>query len=585
MYQVGWSKSEIVGLSYEGYAMMGWGMWHNRATGQTTPLYARSFCITDDQNKTAIICCLDTAYVTYAMRKTVVEKLSAEFAKLNEVFDENSFVITATHTHSGPGGCSQESLYNVITPGYLPTHVQAVANAVVDSVLAAKNNQSATDISYAENPFDADIGVAWNRSVQAYNRNPEVKKHKLSETHLATDRNMRVLSFERDGQLASLLSIFNVHATCVGNTHSTYNGDNKGYASAQTEETLAEEGINSPVAVFAQGAAGDISPYFQGKGDIAKRAKLNKEAQVEYAQNNGRMQTNKAIEVAKQNGDRQKVSGGISSVLAYYDFSDIKAYPKYANGNKNAYTADPCIGVSMFEGTRVDGPGMPKALGFAARKVARNVKRMRLAPISTLSKADKQYYKKLYQAHGKKDILMESERKLALGISLDKIMLPSIVDPTLNSLKTQAKSGAMKQSPMVASVLPLQIIRIGQLAIVCCPGEFSTISGERLQNMLTDELAASGVKKVVVLCYCNEYMGYVTTNEEYQLQLYEAGHTIYGQWTQAAFQTKFEDLAKELSRPEQNRSTQYQADNSKRPAPMPAEELKLRTNLKPPKKW
>ena len=41
-------------------------------------------------------------------------------------------------------------------------------------------------------------------------------------------------------------------------------------------------------------------------------------------------------------------------------------------------------------------------------------------------------------------------------------------------------------------------------------------------------------------------MGYVTTYEEYQQQAYEGGHTLFGQWTLAACQSKFKLLAEQL---------------------------------------
>ena len=49
-------------------------------------------------------------------------------------------------------------------------------------------------------------------------------------------------------------------------------------------------------------------------------------------------------------------------------------------------------------------------------------------------------------------------------------------------------------------------------------------------------------------------MGYVTTYEEYQEQAYEGGHTIFGQWTLAAFQTQFSSLAREMLKPDSERT-------------------------------
>ncbi|MFO1373734.1 MAG: hypothetical protein U1E99_03980 [Agitococcus sp.] len=51
MFKAGWSKREIL-VKAQGYAMMGYGMWHNRAWGQQTPLFARAIWLADEQGYT-----------------------------------------------------------------------------------------------------------------------------------------------------------------------------------------------------------------------------------------------------------------------------------------------------------------------------------------------------------------------------------------------------------------------------------------------------------------------------------------------------------------------------------------------------
>ena len=62
------------------------------------------------------------------------------------------------------------------------------------------------------------VPVAWNRSLRAYNRNPDVVRRGESERHLAMNRTMHVLGFHRDGRVQALISLFGVHATCIGNS-------------------------------------------------------------------------------------------------------------------------------------------------------------------------------------------------------------------------------------------------------------------------------------------------------------------------------------------------------------------------------
>ncbi|MDO5767951.1 MAG: neutral/alkaline non-lysosomal ceramidase N-terminal domain-containing protein [Psychrobacter sp.] len=624
LYLVGWGKAEIK-LTPKGYAMFGYGMWHHRATGQRTPLYARCFYMTDDNQNSLIFVCCDLGYISRAIREGVEARIEP---LMDEDYHRERLVLTATHTHSGPGGCSHEGLYNLVTPGFVPEHLESIITAITTAITTAKNNRKPTQINLSQGAIDDEVEVAWNRSVDSYNQNPEITTpYSHTQTHLALDRTMSVLGFEREGQLVSLLSLFGVHATCLGNTLPNYDGDNKGYAAQLAETQLAKTQLaadssglshpnqlnqptqldnqldntpnfDEPIAIFAQGTAGDISPHYHGPGDVARRAQIKGEAEYEYARNNGRLQSEHALKLASLHQDIANqnlanphlinqdtvhqplaISGGIDGVLTYIDFTQQKADPQYAQGCNEAYTSEPCHGVSFFTGTRVDGPGIPRPLGLAVTAIAKSLKRFRLtAP--TVINPDKAYYQSLYQAQGHKDIMMESgTRKRTLTTSIHKILLPDISDPTVASLKQQASSGALTDSPLVATVLPLQIVKLGQIAIVCCPGEFTTIAGQRIQAMLQDKFAASGINQVIICTYCNDYMGYVTTQEEYQMQAYEGGHTVFGQWTQAAFQTQFDKLGDQLLCPADERSH----DTTTLPKRVPADELIKRSNLPIPR--
>lgn len=570
MYQAGWGKRDI-GITPRGYAMMGYGMWHHRARQQQSALYARALFLADNKGGALIFCCLDLGYVTHAMRSAVCNELRE---KLGPVFREEAFVLTCTHTHSGPGGCSHDALYNVVTPGFVPDHVDHIVAACVAAVLQAHSSAAPTELGLLQGDFDASVPVAWNRSLHAYNRNPDVQPRSNTETHLALNRVMEVLSFRRDGELKSLLSLFGVHATCVSSQQKKHDGDNKGYAAAHAEQMLQSAGSRDAVAIFAQATAGDVSPHYHGPGEVARRHKIKGEAEYAYARCNGEYQSERALSML-QSGQEEKISGGIDAVFSYVDFTGLKADARYASGNEEAYTSDPCHGVAFFTGTPVDGPGMPKALGFVVRKIARALQKRRLDSPGKYSVEDQAYYHRLYAAQGPKAILLEAGRKQILGQSLDKLMLPGFADPLVKEMKRQARLGAINQSALVPTVLPLQIIRIGQIAIVCCPGEFTTTAGQRAINTVKEELQALGIQRVLICTYCNDYMGYVTTREEYQEQAYEGGHTIFGQWTLAAFQTRFADLARQLCKPETERTH----DRHTQPRPAPAEELALRSNL------
>ncbi|RPE30281.1 neutral ceramidase [Acinetobacter sp. BIGb0102] len=568
MYQVGWDKKEIK-ITPKGYAMFGYGQWSHRAYEQRTALYARSVSIVDQYGNRLLICCLDLGCITHAMRSQTVAQLTE---RLGSTFDENQLVLTATHTHSGPGGCTHEALYNLPTPGFVPEHLNAIVEAIVLSIEHAIAEEQPTEIFTSTEYFPEQIPVAWNRSIKAYNRNPEVRIHSEAETHLALNREMQLIGFYREQKLQSFISFFGVHATCLGNTLKAYDGDNKGYAAAFSEQALIQQGIENPVAIFAQATAGDVSPHFHGKDQLRIRRQIKGEQEYQYAQQNGRYQSELALTALQEDISKnlEKVEGKIDAVLSYVDLSNIEVPAEFAYGQYDAKTSQPCHGTAFFAGTPVDGLGAPKPLIKGMQFLADQLRKHKL---KNPDSADFIANQQLYASQGPKQIVLEAGAKKILGQPIG--FPPSILDPLIAEMNRQVKAGAIQDSPLVPSVVPLQIVRLGSLALICCPGEFTTIAGQRVIATVKQTLAAqTSIEKVWFASYCNDYMGYVTTYEEYQEQAYEGGHTLFGQWTLAACQSKFKDLAEQLLLEKHKRHY----DEMTRPQPVPKQELAKRTN-------
>ncbi|MBP7389479.1 MAG: neutral/alkaline non-lysosomal ceramidase N-terminal domain-containing protein, partial [Chitinophagales bacterium] len=81
----------------------------------------------------------------------------------------------------------------------------------------------------------------------------------------------------------------------------------------------------------------------------------------------------------------------------------------------------------------------------------------------------------------------------------------------------------------------------------------------RLRDSLFEVLKQRGVSQVILCPYANGYSGYITTYEEYQTQCYEGGHTVFGEWSLAALQTKFDVLAHEMIKPKEERKFTHDA--------------------------
>ena len=92
-------------------------------------------------------------------------------------------------------------------------------------------------------------------------------------------------------------------------------------------------------------------------------------------------------------------------------------------------------------------------------------------------------------------------------------------------------------------VLSVQVLRIGDAALVGLPFEVTVESGRRIAAAVAGAVKERGVERVVVSSVVNEYWGYVATAEEYSRQYYEGGHTLYGPNTEAFLSAQAARLA------------------------------------------
>jgi len=121
-------------------------------------------------------------------------------------------------------------------------------------------------------------------------------------------------------------------------------------------------------------------------------------------------------------------------------------------------------------------------------------------------------------------------------------------------LKEFHARGALDNKPWTPQIMPLQIIKIGTIALAAFPFEITTIAGMRLKKTLEGLLLGKDYSEVILCPYSNAYNGYITTPEEYRVQEYEGGHTVFGEWSLGALQTEFEKLVVEMLKPKKERN-------------------------------
>lgn len=405
-------------------------------------------------------------------------------AKYGDRYNHKNVLLTANHQHSGPGGYSTYALYNFTTLGFNRKNFNAIVDGIVKAVERAQNNMQNTQVKLASGTL---TGIGINRSAQAYLQNPADERQSYSHN---IDTTMTLLSF---GSRIGLINWYPLHGTSMNNQNRLINGDNKGYAEYLFERDFKSDyGPRAFVAAFAQANVGDVSPNLGGKGGgkgLAGIRAVEKAGGPQYG-------------MAKKlfNAAQKVMKGGVDYRHTFVKMDEVSIDPKFTDG-KPQKTCSAAIGVSMLAGT-TDGEGF-----------------------------------------GKQGVTCAGVSELFPTIAC------SITTNPCQGVKPIAlATGKMKPYPWTPNFLPLQLFKVGNLAIIAVPFEMTTMAGRRLQKAVLGELESVGVTDAVISGLSNAYVGYVVTPEEYQLQLYEGASTHFGPWTLAALLQEFTKLAQAMAR-------------------------------------
>ena len=478
-----------------------------RTTGVALPLYARAFIIHDTRtNKRVALVCADMWTGSAAVKKTVVDRITAS---LGGFYTSENIWLAGTHTHSAPGGYTYHYYYNYACNGFdVHTHENYV-DGIVNAIEKAHANLEPGRM-YVSADFVADCG--FNRSVVAYELNPEQERRQHGSS---TDNKMLLLKFTRVADGAEtpvgLLCWYALHPTNLGQFNRLISGDNKGWASHLLEQSMgAEPGQTRPfIAAFANSNCGDVTGnMFMGRtytGDFDQDVPHY----IPLMQENGQKQHDVARRLFDLPGF--EVRGEIDYRLKTVDL-------RQQTGLVGA------VGLSMFGGSTEDGsPGSGLREGITAND---------LDSLNVLLPLIKTVFKAKAAAHGHDCPAADQLTAQQLGAHAPK--------PVVFAL------GEALPIPMVPNVVPLQLIRLGHLALAGVPAEFTTMAGRRLRGSISYVMRPHGVEEVIIGAYANDYCGYVTTPQEYDAQHYEGASTLFGRELLGVYQTELAGLARAM---------------------------------------
>ncbi|OEL17298.1 Neutral ceramidase, partial [Dichanthelium oligosanthes] len=574
-YLVGTGSYDITGPAAD-VNMMGYANAEQIAAGIHFRLKARAFIVAETDGRRVVFVNLDACMASQLVTIKVLERLKARYGDL---YNENNVAISGIHTHAGPGGYLQYVVYIVTSLGFVRQSFDVIVDGIEQSIIEAHNNLRPGKIFVNKGDL-LDAGV--NRSPSAYLNNPAEERSKYQYN---VDKEMTLIKFVGDelGPIGSF-NWFATHGTSMSNTNSLISGDNKG-AAARFMEDWAEENVipnqaahvssghprrvsalvsesneitddlirlassykasggrqisgssitrriritqqNKPkfVSAFCQSNCGDVSPNVLGAFCIDtglpcdfNHSTCNGQNELCYGRGPGypdefestriigNRQFLKAVDLF--NSASEEVQGKVDYRHTYLDFSQLEVnVPTSTGGQQVVKTCPAAMGFGFAAGT-TDGPG---AFDFKQGDNKGNAFWMLVRDV--------------IRPPGPEQVKCQAPKPILLD------------------------TGEMKVPyDWAPAILPIQIIRIGQLVILCVPGEFTTMAGRRLRDAVKDVLTNSGQFDnnihVVLAGLTNTYSQYITTFEEYQMQRYEGASTLYGPHTLSAYIQGFQRLA------------------------------------------
>ena len=234
------------------------------------------------------------------------------------------------------------------------------------------------------------------------------------------------------------------------------------------------------------------------------------------------------------------MEGDIQTAIVSVNMESAPADARFTGGIEGMRTGAAALGVAFLRGT-TEGPGAPLAVSRILQVASIWLKYKRLWFSKKSFSADH------YRLHFPKHIVIEPSIKRLLGfLHAKNIPIPSQLDPDILVLKRIAAAEALSHREWMPTTLPIQACKIGPLVIAGIPAEITTTAAKRLRQSLLESFEPMGVSTIILAPYANAYSGYITTHQEYEKQLYEGGHTVFGKWTLAAYQTAFQKLAQQM---------------------------------------
>ncbi|NVB36273.1 neutral/alkaline non-lysosomal ceramidase N-terminal domain-containing protein [Pseudenhygromyxa sp. WMMC2535] len=483
----------------------GYGLWNR--------LWARAVYIEDPHGEPLVLVVADLWGIPAGLADDVVEHVRADH-DLRQL-GRAQVLISATHTHHGPANFASDKFYSrAVGPqaGFDPELRDFLARRIAAAIAAAAaaSQPAQLRLDSARVPL-----IARNRSLPPFLENPEAPALLAANADLPTcpeyprevegvdpcqavDPTLTTLRIEdAAGRPLAVAAFFSAHPTAMLNATDVYSGDFFAVATARAEAALAArwraQGLThaDPVVALFNGPEGDVSPNWQTQG---RQTTLELGQRLAAAiVDSARLEAEAPVENAPDPCRAQALLGAIESGFIRQPMAD-----QPVEGPPRARTAARALpGKSMLAGAE-DGP-------------------TRFRP-------------RIHEGH-----TVTRHRRAGQGPK------QPAVPPMLFWL------GFPRET--YAQTVPLSIHRLGPLTIAGLPGEFTTVMGARIRARIARDDPPSAPRPLLI-GLAGEYISYFVTPQEYALQHYEGGSTLWGQYAGTLIAERLGTLSAKVGRGE-----------------------------------
>ncbi len=518
--------------------MLGYGPDGHASRGYRQRLTARAMALRDGRGEILVLAVADLDFIPGILHREVAARVR-QCAGL----DADRLLLSATHTHSGPGNMTGHKTYDAFgTPvgGFDPELLRYLADRISGAMLEALGRMAPARAGWGQT-------AVWRltrmRSLAAHQADlygwpspfrppPGLDQPALAEID-PTLTVFRVDTLAGPGAYrpAGAWALFAMHGTGIPPANDVYDADVHGVAAAVFERRIDELARGSPapaepssIAMFANGAEGDVLPNTRFPERVCATLVVRRE------QRPGNWRTPPGGDVALPRGGadaRECLDIGIRDTWEVGERLGQAAAALFA-----AMTDSLSNDVRLSRGfaqVPLRGPGAPAGLCSGPRP-----------GMAQLAGA-------------------ETRQTRYLGFRWLGLF-PSGIEPGGHAVAWSGDCHSPKRTPLktLQSFLAGQhgfeeaaqflVARIGEVLVGAVPFEPTTTAGARMRAALaTAASSPSGPRRTILVGLANNYVSYVATRLEYQRQYYEGGSTLYGPASADVYAGELARLARQLA--------------------------------------